>query len=76
MEKLKKLLQYSNIHDKEAIEEIKNTEEQCDICLKYKKSKSRPVVGFSIPRDISHVVAVDMKTMEKVHILHIVDHGT
>ena len=49
------------------IEEIKNTEEQCDICLKYKKPKSRPVVGFSIPRDISHVVAVDMKTMEKVH---------
>ena len=76
LEKLKKLLQYSNIHDKEAIEEINNTEEQCDICLKYKKPKSRPVVAFSIPSDISHVVAVDLKTMEKVHILHIVDHAT
>ena len=68
-------MQSANIHDKELIEEINNIDEQCDICLKYKKPKLRPVVGFSISRDFS-VVAVDLKAMEKVHNLHIVDHAT
>ena len=44
-------------------------------CLKYKKPKLRPVVGFCLSRDFNNVVAVDSKAMEKVHILHIVDHA-
>ena len=74
-EKLKKLSQSANIHGKELNEEITNVEEQCDICLEYKKSKLRSVVGFSLSIEFN-VVAVDMKAMEKVHILHIVDHAT
>ena len=75
-EKLKKLLQSGNIHDKKLIEEISNIEEQWDIFLKYKKPKLRLVVGFSISRDFSDVVAVELKAMKKVHILHIADHAT
>ena len=75
-EKLKKLLQSANIHDKELIEEINNIEEQCDICLQYKKPKLRPVVGFSLSKDFNDVVAVDVKAMEMGHILHIVEHAT
>ena len=63
------------LHHKKLIEEINNIEEQCDICLKYKKPKLRPVVGFSLSRDFNHVLAVNLKAMKKVHILHIVDHG-
>ena len=70
------LLQSANIHDKEPTEEINSIEEQCDICLKYKKPKSRPVVGLYLSRDFSDLVAVDLKAMEKVHILRIVDHAT
>ena len=69
-------MESANIHDKELIQEINNIEEQCDICLKYKKPKLRPVVGFSLSRDFSDVVAVNLKAIEKVHILHIVDHAT
>ena len=43
---------------------------------KYKRPKLGPVVGFSLSRDFNDVVAVDLKAMEKVHILHIVDHAT
>ena len=50
--------------------------ELCDICLKSKKPKLRPVVELSLSRDFNDVVAVDLKAMEKVHILHIVDHAT
>ena len=75
-EKLKKLLRSANIHDKELNEEINNIEEQCDICLEYKKSKLKSVVGFSLSIDFNDVVAADVKAMEKVHILHIVDHAT
>ena len=46
-----------------------------DIILISKKIKLRPVVGFSLSRNFN-VVAVDLKAMEKVHILHIVDHAT
>ena len=56
-------MQSANILDKEPIEEINNIEEQCDICLKYKKPNLRPVIGFSLSRDFSDVVAVDLKAM-------------
>ena len=70
------MFQSSNIHEKELIEKVNNIEEQCDTCLKYKKPTLRPVVGLSIPRGFNHVVAVNVKVVEKVHILHIVDNAT
>ena len=44
----------------------------CDICLKYKKPKLRPAVGFSLSKDF-HVVAVDLKQIVKTCILHLFD---
>ena len=43
---------------------------------KYKRPKLEPVVGFSLSRDFNDVVAVDLKAMEKVHILNLVNHAT
>ena len=43
---------------------------------KCKKPKLGPVGGFSLSRDFNDVVAVDLKAMEKVHILNMVNHAT
>ena len=63
------MLQSPNIHDRKLTEEISNAEEHCGICLKYKKPKLRPIVGFSLSTDFNDVVAVNLKPIEKVHIL-------
>ena len=46
-EKLKELLRSANIWDQELNREIYTVKRICDICLKYKKPKLRPAVGFS-----------------------------
>ena len=55
------------------MEILSSVEDKCEICLKYKKSKLRPVVVFSLSRDFNDVIAIDLKAMN-VNILHIIDH--
>ena len=61
-EKLKKLIKSSNIDDRELLEIIDTIDNKCQVCMKYKKTKLRPSVGFSLSKGI--------------HILHIIDHAT
>ena len=44
--------------------------------MKYKKTKLRPSVGFSLSKDFNDVVAVDLKPTNGIHILHIIVHAT
>ena len=44
--------------------------------MKYKKTKLRPSVGFSLSKDFNDVVAVDLKPTNGIHILHIIDYTT
>ena len=41
-----------------------------------KKTKLKPFVGFSLLKDFSDVVAVDLKPTNSIHILLIIDHAT
>ena len=75
-EKLKKLTKSSNIDDKELLEIIDTIDNKCQVCMKYKKAKLRPYVGFSLSKDFNDVVAVDLKPTNGIHILHIIDHAT
>ena len=43
--------------------------------LKYKKSKLRPALAFSLSKDF-HVVAVDLKEIENTYIMHLIGHAT
>ena len=75
-EKLKKLIKSSNIDDRELLEIIDTIDNKCQVCMKYKKTKLRPSVGFSLSKDFNDVVAVDLKPTNGIHILHIIDHAT
>ena len=44
--------------------------------MRYKRPRSRPVVGFSLVHDCNETVAMDLNQFRGVYILHMVDHAT
>ena len=40
---------------------LKDIDSKYDLCKRYKKSKPRPVIGFSLARDFNDVIAMDLK---------------
>ena len=50
-DKLKKLLKSTNIRDQELNRETGTVKRICNICLKYKKTKLTPALGFSLSKD-------------------------
>ena len=48
---------------------IKNVIEDCEICSKNERSKSKPAVAISRATDFNSIVALDLKEMENEHIL-------
>ena len=75
-EKLKKLIKASNVNDQEPLDIINLVDQKCQVCLKYKKTKSRPVVSFSLSNDFNNVVGADLKLINGILILHMIDHAT
>ena len=77
--KLISLLQNANIDDRELNRLIENLSENCEICIKYQKNQSRPVVGFPQATNFNECVAMDLKTWSfhgNVLLIHLVDHLT
>ena len=54
---------------------MKELDESCDICLRYKKSNLRPIVGFSLAHDFNETVAMDLKPFKNVYIFHLIYHA-
>ena len=55
---------------------IQEVEDTCEICIKYKKPHSRPVVGFSLGKEFNDTVSMDLKTFKGVQFLHLIDNAT
>ena len=62
-EKLKKLRKVSNVNDQELLDIIDLVDQKCQVCLKYKRPKLRPVVSFSLSKDFNDVVGADLKSI-------------
>ena len=65
------LVKSAGISDNEFLDLSKNFYESCEICIHYKKPKSRPVVGLSLAHDINNTVAMDLKSFRNGYILHL-----
>lgn len=72
-EKTKTLIKASDINDLELLNILYLVEQNCHVCLKYKKNKLRPFVRFSLSKDFNDVIAADLNG---ILILHMVDHAT
>ena len=72
-QKLKTVLQEASISDSELLKQIDSVTEECDICSRYRKARSRPVVSLPLARNFNDCLAMDLKfiTIGKQHtILH------
>ena len=57
---------------------VKDLDKNCEICMRYKGTSSRPLVGFSLAHDFNEneTIAMDLKQFRGAYILHMVDHAT
>ena len=70
------LLKDANVENKETSDLIKEVEEKCETCIKFKKPKLRPVVGFGLVKDFNDMVSMDHKFHKTTPWLHMIDHLT
>ena len=75
-ERLHQLMKDAKIEDKQVYQFIKEAEEKCKTCTKFKKPKGRPIVGLGLSRDFNDTVSMDLKFFKTIPWLHIIDHAT
>ena len=77
-DRLIKLVKSSGIENSELIDEIKNLDNQCDTCKRFKKKNPRPVVCLPMSTDFNDTIAMDLKTFKnnEIYLLHMIDHCT
>ena len=59
--KIKLLLRDAQIIDKDLEKYLDDLDNTCEVCLKYKKPKPRPVVGFPMAKTFTETLAMDLK---------------
>ena len=59
--KLKSLYSDAGVVDKKFLNMFDTIEDECDICIRYKKAPLRPIVGFTLAKEFNDVVAIDLK---------------
>ena len=77
--KLKSLRKDLNLVGEELFKLIDEISDRCEICEKYKKAKSGPVVGFPMAKQFNDTVAMDLKQwsyQDGIWLLHLIDHAT
>ena len=72
--KMKILLNSASIKHDELLKITDSIEQACDVCLKYKKQKLKPVAGVALSKDYNDAVAFDLIVINKTNVLHTVDH--
>ena len=68
----------AGITDERCFEYASEISNSCEVCIKYKKTPSRPVVSVNMARNFNEVVAMDLKEFKKgeIYFLHLVDMAT
>ena len=75
-ERLKQLIQNSGVKDDKIFNLVDEISRECDICKRYRKPSPRPVVGFPLASEFNEMVAMDIKYINTVPVLHMIDHAT
>ena len=74
--RLKKLIKDGGIEDSEIMKSIEQVTNECEICIKYKRTPSHPIVSTSLARHFNEVVTLDLFFHNKIPIMHICDVAT
>ena len=65
---LKAVLRNAEAIDKECVKIIDHINKTCEVCLRFKKTPSKPVVSLPLATQFNEVVAMDLKTLVHVNI--------
>ncbi|XP_045105480.1 uncharacterized protein LOC123500989 [Portunus trituberculatus] len=76
--RLIQLLKDAGVEDEICNVYAEEVSDACEICMKYKKTPSRPVVSVNMAKEFNEVVAIDLKEYKKgdIYFLHMVDMAT
>ena len=76
-DKLKNLLQDAQIVDDELFKLVRDVTNECDVCDRYRKVRTRPVVTIPLANDFNECIALDLKFVnirdKNYIILHMID---
>ena len=78
-QKLRLLLTNAGLKDPEILDEVDSFSSKCEVCAKFRKTPSRPVVAMPIATDFNEAVAMDLKVWDfkhGVYILYLIDIAT
>ena len=65
------------VDDKESVAIINDVSDNCEMCLKYKKPKPRPIVAFPLAKCFNETVVLDLKEWSSnAWFLHMIDYLT
>ena len=70
------LVRNSGVKDKNFLRFIKEVPSQCEVCMRFKKAKPKPVVGMPLASTFNELVAMDIKEIKGCKVLHMIDHAT
>ena len=56
------LIKTAGISGNDLLDMVKDLDKSCEICMRYKRPSSRPVLGFSLAHDFKETVATHLKT--------------
>ena len=75
-DKLCKFLTNAGVKDGQFFDILQDFSAKWNVCLKYKRKNPRRVVGLSLAKDFNDVIAMDLKPLNNIHILHLIDLST
>ena len=61
-------------NDTELINKIKEVSLDCQVCKEFSRPGALPAVGLPLASEFNEVVAMDIKFLNGVMILHLIDH--
>ena len=74
--KLCDLVKNAGVTDPESIKILQTLPSSCEVCIRYKKTEPKPMVGFTLGSYFNENVAMDIKEISGNKVLHLVDHAT
>ena len=57
--------------DSEFIKFFKELPNSCEVCIRYKRTEPRPIVGFSLGTHFNESIAMDIKEINDNNVLHL-----
>ena len=61
--------------DSEFIKIFKELPNSCEVCIRYKRTEPRPIVGFSLGTHFNESIAMDIKEINGNKALHLIGHA-